>query len=162
MARLCTPQAIAWNREHAAIWAARAEERREAGGVLNCNIAAALDLVVRDLLAAIPAGAPDTAVHELRSELRSELGSDAGSDVVRLEARLAACEPRPYPGTTIMLGVGPIMDGFRHDLRCKIAALKGEPLPADPAPIRPAIVVPPAEALPFKAGPQLDLFACAA
>ena len=159
MQRLLSPDAVAWNREHAALWSARADELRASGGVLNSNKAMALDLVVRGLLAAIPAEeASDTDVPELRSEHRS----DAVDELARLEARLAVCEPCLYPGTTIMLGVGPIMDAVRQNLRDKIALLRGEPLAPRPIVAQAVVITPPDEAVPFTAGPQLSLFEMAA
>ena len=76
----------------------------------------------------------------------------------RLEARLAVCQPGLYPGTTIVTGTGPIMDALRDSLRARIAALRGEAPPIAPTPVLPPVFLPPAEALPFNAGPQLDLF----
>ena len=155
MARLLTPAAVAWNREHAALWSARADELRAIGGVPNSNKAMALDLVVRGLLAAIPAEAePDTVPHELRS--------DAVDEIARLEARLAVWEPCLYPGTAIMLGLGPIMDAVRQNLRDRIALLRGEPLAPEPIVTPTIVITPPAEAIPFTAGPQLSLFEMAA
>jgi hypothetical protein len=151
MIRLLTSEAIAWNREHAAMWEARADERRAAGGVLNTNIAAALHLVVRDMRAAIAA-----------ATLAAPVERDIVGEVEQLEAQLAAWQPGTYPGTDIMVRVGPISDGVRHDIRCKIAALTGEALPAEPVIAIPPVIVPPAEAMPFTAGPQLDLFGIAA
>ena len=151
MPRALSPNAVAWNREHADLWSARADELRAAGGVLNNNKAAALDLVVRGLLAAIPA-----------EPAANEANHDTVVELARLEARLAVCQPCLYPGTTIMLGVGPIMDAVRQDIRDKIAHLRGEPVAPRPV-VAPAIVVtPPPEAIPFTAGPQLDLFGVAA
>lgn len=143
-----TPTAIEWNRKHADQWARRAAELRASSDQADRTRAMALASVVASLRARLPAAlAPEPTV-------------EAG-DVQQLEARLVACEPALYPGTSIMMGVGPIMDGVRQRLRERIAALRGEPaLEVTTAPA--TIGLPPAEALPFVAGPQLDLFGIAA
>ncbi len=144
-----TPCAIAWHREHASIWSRRAAELRASGGQANLNRAMALDSVVAGLRARLPA-----------NPVISAKTSDAVA-FSHLESRLAACAPSLYPGTNIMTGVGPIMDGVRQRLRERIAALKGEPAPNAATETPAAIILPPAEAMPFVAGPQLELFGMA-
>jgi hypothetical protein len=75
---------------------------------------------------------------------------------------MAACAPSLYPGTDIMTGVGPIMDAVRQRLRERLATIKGEPAPTGTIETPTAIILPPAEAMPFVSGPQLDLFGIAA
>ena len=149
-----TAAAIDWNQRHIALWAARADERRALGGRHALNIARGLDMVVNGMRAALGAEQP--------AEAAAPSAPSVEAQIERLEARLAVCQPGLYPGTTIVTGTGPIMDALRDSLRARIAALRGEPLPAAPQPTAQPIILPPAEALPFTTGPQLDLFGAAA
>lgn len=153
-APVLTSDAIAWNRKHIALWSARADEHRARGGLHALNLAHGLDMVVAGMRSAL-AGVADAAPAPQATQPYDD-------QIARLEARLAACQPCLYPGTDIMTGLGPIMDNVRHNLRVKIAMLRGEAIPEAPAPALPPVILPPAEALPFTAGPQLDLFGGAA
>lgn len=148
MTRPLSAQALEWNRSHADLWAARAVQLRAEGSL---GRAMGLESVVRGMRTAI-AATPTPAM----------LASDPTNEIEQLEARLAVWQPSLYPGTNIMTAVGPFCDGIRHDLGRRIAALKGEALPAEPVAIPPPLILPPAEAVPFTAGPQLSLFEMAA
>lgn len=149
-----TAAAIDWNRRHIALWSACADERRAQGGRLALNIARGLDMVVNGMRAALGA--------EQAGEAAAPSAPSVEAQIEHLEARLAVCQPGLYPGTTIVTGTGPIMDALRDSLRARIATLRGEPLPAASHPAPKTIILPPAEALPFTTGPQLDLFGAAA
>ena len=149
-----TAAAIDWNQRHIALWSARADERRALGGRHALNIARGLDMVVNGMRAALGA--------DQAAEAAAPSAPSVEAQIERLEARLAVCQPGLYPGTTIVTGTGPIIDALRDSLRARIAALRGEPRPAAPQPTPKPIILPPAEALPFTTGPQLDLFGAAA
>lgn len=148
MTSALTPASIAWHQEKIALWSARAADLRAAGGRADANRALGLEWIVRGMVAALAASHP-------------AVGAGGGT-IARLEARLAACQPHHYAGTTVTVGAGPIMDAVRRDLRARLADLRGEPLPEPPAQPLPPVLLPPAEPVPFTAGPQLDLFGAAA
>lgn len=122
-----------------------------------------------DRSAAIRAGVIESIVAGFRARIMSpRLADDVEAD--RLQAILDACPgPRIHPEWRIMVSDHPLLDQVEHRIRCKIASLRGEPEPAMiikrpiiAAPEPPPAPLPPPEAIPFTAGPQLALFEFAA
>lgn len=140
-----TPECRAWTEQMVDRWSARAVVRRGVGQPVDLTIAGILESIVAGY------------------RLRMAAASVVDPAVAEWEGRLARIEP--YRGEDgIWINAGTIMDAVRHDLRCRIAVARREPVPAailGPARGPPAgpMFEPPPEPLPFVSGPQLDMFA---
>lgn len=151
-----SPGRIAWIERAADQWAARAAALRADDHPSAATRATVLDSIVR----------------RLRGELSPPVpvaGANA-AEADRLEAIMARCTgPYFHEGWGVMVNDAPFLDDVEHTLRCRIARLRGlldppflyrRTAPAGEGtavPIAPP-PIPPPEATPFRAGPQLTLF----
>ncbi|MBB5715429.1 hypothetical protein [Sphingomonas aerophila] len=144
-----SPAVLSWHAAMADRWSARAAELRARAGAGDDNRAFMLEHHARsnrEFCQRHNAPVPATAVETTR--------------IAELEVRLAEIQPRPGPYGLIING-GEIMDRVRDGIARELARLRGDAAPEPTA--KPALAVcPPAEARPFSAGPQLDLFGLAA
>lgn len=136
------PDAIRWREENANRWAILAADRRAAGAPVDLTIARAIEAIVRDLRAEIAA---------------ANAALVADPRINDLETGLARCARRVDAAGIVWNG-GEIMASVRDGMRAKLAQLRGEAPPPPEAAPAPTSLTPPAEPLPFTAGPQLTLF----
>ncbi len=151
-----SPGRIGWIEQATDQWAARAAALRANDHPSAATRATVLDSIVRRLRGEVPAHVPITT------------GNAGEAD--RLEAIMARCTgPYFHAGWGVMVNDAPFLDDVEHTLRCRIARLRGLPDPAfiyrrtSPAGEAPPVAIapppiPPPEAVPFRAGPQLTLF----
>lgn len=145
-----TPERRTWITRVTAQWAARAAELRADPGAGAQTRAAGVEGWVERLTAEL-AAEPEPAPNEAAA--------------AELQRRLDRLEPYADPRTGVIINDWPPLERIRHQLRVEIAALLGRPVPTtpelSPEPRRaaPIVFAPIAEAVPFTAGPQLDLLA---
>jgi hypothetical protein len=160
-----SPERIAWIERVTGQWADRATALRIDGHPSAATRAAVLYGIVHQLRSELPAPALVSPPMQTAVPIPA-----TAAEADRLEAIVARCTgPYFHEGWGVMVNDAPFLDDVEHDLRCRIARLRGLPAPpfvrlraapageAQPVSIAPP-PIPPPEAVPFRAGPQLTLF----
>lgn len=151
-----TPDSRDWHVRMADRWQGRAAELRADPGRCAQMRAAVLDSIVADLRARL-AAAPLPAAAPIAPIVPA--GEPKDADFWR--KHLAGCQPYRCPKTGVMFNNCDLSARLRAKLEARIAGLP-DPVfsdaiaPPAPPPIR---IEPPPEPIPFRAGPQLDMFA---
>ncbi len=148
-----TPDNRAWHVRMADRWQGRAAELRGDPGRCAQVRAAVLDSIVADLRARLAAALPPAAAPIAPAE--------EPKDADFWRKHLAGCQPYRCPTTGVMFNNCDLSARLRAKLEARIAGLPDPVFPeASVAPAPPPIrIEPPPEPIPFRAGPQLDMFA---